>query len=270
VTRGLVGLLVVALAVLATSCQARFDLAAAVDREGQGDVSLRLALDEAAQGALGFAPDADPRELALRFEPLLVEGGWIGDDAGPISAARDGRTGEVVLTTRHLVDSPRQLTAVLSERRPIAGLAPDEASLAALPGLPPDAPLLEDVTFRLGEETGDNPGFLLFARGGVGEIDGETCRGDTVEGFGRSLRDALQISYRFRLPGGPGATNANETPSGDNLWVLRFQDCPALRAESGGGSSSTVVNGAILGILGGLLVVIFAVRAVRRRRARAA
>ena len=52
--------------------------------------------------------------------------------------------------------------------------------------------------------------------------------------------------YRFRLPGGPGSTNADETPAGDNLWIARYGDCPPLRASSGGGSSSTLVNGLIL------------------------
>ncbi len=47
----------------------------------------------------------------------------------------------------------------------------------------------------------------------------------------------------FRLPGGPGTTNADETPVGDNVWVARYGDCPPLQTSSGGGSASTLVNG---------------------------
>lgn len=173
-----------------------------------------------------------------------------------------------MLETRHPVDSPSQLDALLSLPRPIGGIAPDESTLAALPELPAQAPLLNAVDFRLGGGSGDNPGFDLFARGGVGEIGQETCAGDEVVGFGRSLRDALEVAYRFRLPGGPGSTNADETPGGDNVWIARYGDCPPLQASSGGGSSSTLVNGLILAGLAGMLVIIFSLRAIRRRRAR--
>ncbi|CAN0511248.1 unnamed protein product, partial [Phaeothamnion confervicola] len=87
-------------------------------------------------------------------------------------------------------------------------------------------------------------------------------------GFGRSLREALQVNYRFRLPGGPGSTNADQTPTGTNVWTARYGDCPALQASSGGGSSSTLVNGVILAGLTGLLMIVFGLRAVRRRRDR--
>ncbi len=100
----------------------------------------------------------------------------------------------------------------------------------------------------------------------MGDIGQETCAGNDVVGFGRSLRDALLIRYRFRLPGGPGTTNADETPAGDNVWVARYGDCPPLQASSGGGSASTLVNGLILAGLTGLLMIVFALRAVRRRR----
>jgi hypothetical protein len=164
------------------------------------------------------------------------------------------------------VDSPVQLGDLLSAQRPISGIAPDPATLAALPDLPPKAPLLNAFDFRLGSGSGDNPGFSLFARGGVGDIGQQTCAGSGVVGFGRSLRDALEIRYRFHLPGGPGSTNAGQTPAGDNLWVAHYGDCPPLQASSGGGSSSTLVNGLILAGLTGLLLIVFLLRGVRKRR----
>jgi hypothetical protein len=252
-------------ALLCAGCAATLEVEADIDRDGRGSVTLRLTMDTEAQEALGLAADADPAEAAARFAPLLGDGGWASGDA-QIAATRDEDTGELVLETTRLVDSTDQLDEILSFGRPIAQIAPDASTLSALPGLPPEAPLLNAVDLRLGDGSGDNPGFDLFARGGVGEIGGDTCAGDDVVGFARSLRDALEIRYALKLPGGPGSTNADETPRGENVWLARYGDCPPLQASSGGGSSSTLVNGVILAGLTGLLLVIFALRAIRRRR----
>jgi hypothetical protein len=260
--------LLAAAAVLLAGCQARFATTVELDRKGRGFVELSLAVDRSAQAALGLGDTPAPETVAERFEPMLLEGGWTGGDAGPIAARLDDRTGEIVLTSRHEVDSVRQLEAIMRQNRPIAGLAPDDATRAALPGLPASAPLLNAWQFRLGQGTGDNPGFELFGRGGVGEIGSPTCQGDDASGFGRTLRDALSISYRFTLPGGPGSTNADDTPGGDDVWRFRYQDCPALHASSGGGGSSTLVNGAILACLSGFILCVFLLRALRRRRER--
>jgi len=161
-----------------------------------------------------------------------------------------------------IMDAPRSLRAVAGDG------ATADALFAGLPDLPRTAPLLNEFSFRLGSGTGDNPGFNLFARGGVGDIGQQTCQGDRAQGFSKTLRDALEIEYRFRLPGGPGSTSAPESSGADNLWKLRYEDCPALQAESGGGSSSTLVNGVILGALTAFLVAVFLVRGVKRRRRR--
>ena len=198
---------------------------------------------------------------------MLTDGGWSGGDT-QIAATRDADSGELVLETSHPVDSIDQLEDLLSLPRPISQIAPDPSTLAALPDLPAEAPLLNAVDARLGEESGDNPGFDFFARGGVGDIGEETCKGNATVGFGRSLRDALDITYRFRLPGGPGDTNADETPAGQNVWRAQYGDCPPLQASSGGGSSSTLVNGLILAVLAGIVMIVFALRGLRRRRER--
>lgn len=260
--------LVAALAALVlglVGCRATLDVDVNLDRDGRGAVNLTLALDVAAQEALGLSPSEDPDVAAERFAPLLADGGWSGGD-GQIAATRDDETGELVLETRHLIESTDELDAVLSYPRRLTGIAPDGATLAALTDLPAGAPLLNAFDFRLGEGSGDNPGFDLFARGGVGEIGEETCAGDDIVGFGKQMRDSLEITYRFRLPGGPGSTNADETPAGRNLWIARYGDCPPLRASSGAGSSSTLVNGVILAILTGFLALVFGLRALRRRR----
>lgn len=265
IRRAAAGVALALVALLASGCQAAFDVDVDLDRDGRGSVGLLLSLDAAAQEALGMSTSDDPATAAERFAPLLEDAGWVGGD-GQIAATRDDATGELVLETRHRVDSPAQLDEVLSLPRPLGSIPPDPATLGALADLPAEAPLLNALDFRLGEGSGDNPGFDLFARGGVGDIGQETCAGGDVVGFGRSLRDALQITYRFRLPGGPGSTNADETPAGDNVWVARYGDCPPLRASSGGGSSSTLVNGLILAGLAGVLLIVFLLRVVRKRR----
>ena len=252
------------LVALSAGCQAAFDIDADIDRDGRGTLALRLALDRDAQEALGISTDDDPSVAAERFAPMLTDGGWSGGDT-QIAATRDEGSGELVLETSHPVNSIDQLEDLLSLPRPISQIAPDPSTLAALPDLPAEAPLLNAVDARLGEESGDNPGFNFFARGGVGDIGEETCKGDATVGFGRSLRDALEIAYRFRLPGGPGDTNADETPAGQNVWRAQYGDCPPLQASSGGGSSSTLVNGLILAVLAGIVVIVFALRGLRRR-----
>jgi hypothetical protein len=256
-----------ALVALSAGCQAAFDINADIDRNGRGTVALRLALDRDAQSALGISTDDDPQVAAAKFAPMLTDGGWSGGDT-QIAATRDEDTGELVLETSHPVDSVDQLQSLLSLPRPLSQIAPDQSTLAALPDLPAESPLLNAVDVRLGEESGDNPGFDLFARGGVGDIGQETCKGNATVGFGRSLRDALKITYRFRLPGGPGDTNADETPAGQNVWQAQYGDCPPLQASSGGGSSSTLVNGLILAVLAGIIMIVFALRGLRRRRGR--
>ncbi len=205
------GVTLALIALVASGCQSTFDVDVNLDRGGRGSVTLRLSLDPSAQESLGLPVDADPATSAERFAPLLEEAGWVGGD-GQIAATRDEGTGDLVLETQHLVDTPTQLADVLSLDRPIERIAPDVGTLSALTDLPTAAPLLNALDFRLGSSSGDNPGFDLFARAGVGDIGQETCAGNDVVGFGRSLRDALLIRYRFRLPGGPGTTNADETP----------------------------------------------------------
>jgi hypothetical protein len=259
------GVAVALAALVASGCQAAFEMDVDLDRDARGSVGLRLSLDTAAQEALGLSPDADPDEAAARFAPLLSDAGWSAGDE-QISATRDEATGELVLESAHPVDTADQLDALVSLDRPLTGIVPDPATLTALPDLPAQTPLLNAFDFRLGSGSGDNPGFDLFARGGVGDIGQETCEGGDVTGFARSLRDALEIRYRFRLAGGPGSTNADETPAGDNLWIARYGDCPPLQASSGGGSSSTLVNGLILAGLAGVLLLVFLLRGLRKRR----
>ncbi len=267
--------LVVLAAALLSGCAATLDVAVEMDRTGRGDVTLTVAMDAAALQGLGLSAD-DPDAVAGRLLPLLDDSGWLPAEGGERVVANvfsfsDTDDGGVVLRTRKPFDNVEGLDAILGHRRPIRAVAGDDTALVSqLPDLPEAAPLLNDFTFSLGSGTGDNPGFRLFGRGGVGDIGQATCEGDRAVGLSSFLRNSLQIRYRFTIPGGPGETNADETPGSASVWNLRYEDCDALRAESGGGSSSTLFNGVVLAALSGMIVLAFGVRGLRRRRLRRA
>ncbi len=241
-----------------------------MDRHGRGDVTLTLNLDQGALQFLGLSA-SDPTGVANRFLPLLQEGGWEPADGGEsvqqnvLSLSGDG-AGGLVLRTRKKFDNVAGLTAIMSDKRNLTGIPSTPDVLSSIPGMPTEAPLINEFTFRLGTGTGDNPGFNFFGRGGVGEIGRPTCAAERIDGFGKTLRDALQLQYRLKVPGGPGSTTATQISNGTGIWLTRFGDCPDLRAESGGGSSSTLVNGLVLGVLAGLLMIVFLGRGIRRRR----
>lgn len=274
--RAAVAAVLVALVVLvASGCASRLQMTVEMDRDGRGTVTLTLRMDADALQTLGLTAD-DPDAVGARLERLLTDGSWFpaggGDQVRNVFAVSSSDDGSLTLATAKRFDNVDQLRRIIDERRDVRALAGEgfglESLFAGLPDLPATAPLLNEFSFRLGDGTGDNPGFNLFARGGVGDIGQQTCQGDRATGFSKTLRDALEIEYRFRLPGGPGATNATESSGSDNVWRIRYEDCPALQAESGGGSSSTLVNGVILGALSAFLVMVFLIRGLRRRRNR--
>lgn len=270
--RRLLAALAVALGIVILSgCASTMSTDIQMDRHGRGTVTLTLQLDRDALGFLGLSAD-DPAAIATRFAPLLQEGGWAPAEGGEsvqqnvFSFSSDDQGG-VVLSTRKAFDNVEGLDAIVSQKRDLRLVPSSPEVLGSLADMPDSAPLINDFTFRLGTGTGDNPGFYVFGRGGVGEIGHHTCSGDRVENFSRTLRDSLRLNYSMRVPGGPGTTNATRVSNGAGVWEARFGDCPDLKAESGGGSSSTLVNGLVLGVLTGILILVFVARGVRRRRA---
>lgn len=264
----------VLLALLLTGCASRAQVEVQMDRTGRGAVTLALVLDASSLQALGLS-SSDPQAIADRMAALLDDGGWYAPDGGEqtidnVFAFSDDDEGGVTLRTRKDFDNTDGLDAIMGHPRPLRPIVGEggDAVFAGLPDLPSAAPLLNDFTFRLGSGTGDSPGFTMFGRGGVGDIGDATCQGDRATGFSKALRDSLELRYRFVLPGGPGRTNADETPGGANVWLLRYEDCDPLQADQGAGSSSTVFNGVVLAALAAFLVFVFVARGIRRRRAR--
>jgi len=262
-------------ALLASGCAARMQMTVEMDRDGRGTVTLTLRMDQSSLQTLALSAD-DPEAVGARLEPLLDDGGWFpaggGESVRNTFSVSTSDDGSLTLSSVKRFDNVDQLTRIVDHPRNLRALTGEglglESIFLGLPDLPQQTPLLNEFSFTLGDGTGDNPGFNLFARGGIGDIGEQTCQGNRAQGFSRTLRDALEIEYRFRLPGGPGATNATESSASDNVWRIRYEDCPALQAESGGGSSSTLVNGIILGALSAFLIMVFLVRGIRRRRNR--
>ncbi len=256
---------------LLTGCQASLTTDIELDRNGRGHVTLTARLDRDALQALGLG-EADQAAVVRRFLPLVADGDWeptdaSGDVVENIVRYSTDEEGAVTLSTRKPFDNVAGLDAIIGRPRDLRAIAGDQAAIIfpSLPDLPNTSPLINAFTFRLGEATGDNPGFYFFGRGGVGNLGQKTCTGTRTQGVPKALRDALTLQYRLKAPGGPGSTNAPETPNGVSQWTVHYADCPDLQAESGGGSSSTLANGLVLLALSGLLLVIFVVRAVRRR-----
>lgn len=267
---GLVAALVAAVMLL-TGCQASLTTDIEMDRHGRGEVTLTVRLDRDALQTLGLG-EADPDGIVQRFLPLLADGDWqptdaSGDVVQNVVRYSTDDEGRVTMSTRKPFDNVAGLDAIIGRPRDLRAIAGDQAAIIfpSITDLPGTSPLINAFTFRLGQGTGDNPGFYFFGRGGVGNLGQKTCTGNRAEGVPKALRDAVTLQYRLKAPGGPGSTNAPETPNGASQWTVHYADCPDMQAESGGGSSSTLANGLVLLALSGLLLLIFVVRGVRRR-----
>lgn len=256
-----------------SGCTGRFVVDVEMDREGAGRLVASLSVDAEGAAELGLVgSDEDVARAALGLFPwLAADPGWVASDDQPgrhIAVQRD-EGGSVAISSRHAFESVPQMRALLTEARPLATVprADTVDDLAAA------VPFINALTFTLGDATGDFPGFDLFARGGVGELQQATCSGNRLLQAGSvetRLRQGFEIVYRFTLPGGPGRTNADDVRSGRTAeWSHRFGDCPAIRATSGGGSSSTLINGIILAVASVLIGLVLVLRAFRRRVAKA-
>jgi len=240
-----------------------------VDAGGHGQVRLELHLDQEAQAYLGITSAADvPRVVQERFPWVREADGW-----SEVTTSTDS-SGLMALTTSHAFDDVDTLKTLMDQKRSLDEIAGGPETINSIPDMPHTAPLLNDFSFRLGSGDPPDPGFNLFAQGGVGDVPDFTCSGDSIEpagGTAATLRQSLGFNYRFRLPGGPGDTTADSTRGNVNAWSFPFGDCPRIVADTGGGgSSSTLVNGLILAALAGFILIVLGLRVLRRRRGRRA
>jgi hypothetical protein len=258
---------VVLLALVASGCRSILVVSNQINPGGDGQVRLELHLDQQAQAQLGIASAADvPAAVAKHFPWVREADGWSQVTAAPDSA------GLLALTTTHAFDDLDTLEALMSDRRSLDAIAGDPQIISSIKDMPHTAPLLNDYSFRLGTGKQPEPGYNLFAQGGVGDVPDFTCSGDEITpqgGTAATLREALSFKYQFRLPGKPSSTSADRQAGDTQSWSFPFGDCPRIAADTGGGgSSSKVVNGLILAGAAGFILIVLGLRALRRRRDR--
>ena len=257
--------LLIAVVALGGGCAAQFTQRVTMGSGGDGTLDLRLRLDPEAQRTLGFTGlSGSPARRAAQLFP------WVNQADGwrPVESSTDGST--LVLTSGHNFSSTDVLEVLMSRKRPLVPIAGNPELLAQIPDMPRTSPLLNDWTFSLGSGEAPNPGFNLFAQGGVGDVPDATCNPSQLQNsrVAMELRGALQLAYQFRLPGGPGNNDANAVDGDLTSWAAQFGDCPRITADTGGSGSGKVLNGLILAGAAGLVLIVLGLRGLRRRRER--
>jgi hypothetical protein len=276
--RALLGSIALAIASTGlTGCRSVIGVDVSLNRSGQGDVTVTARLDQEAQRYLSRdgvdltkVTTADGNKIADALAPwATLRQGWSapGSSETSIGISRDA-SGTVVLSTTQPVISARALKGLMDTTQTTLPLlkAGDRPT-----DLPANIPLLNDFTFSL-QPDGSNSDFNMFGRAGVGALDAKTCgRDDLATSTGladATLRRDLSFVYRFTFPEPPRRSSAQEIRDTQAIWTFKYGDCPRLSAGSNRGSSSRVLNGAILAGAAAFLALILAFRAFRRRRER--
>jgi hypothetical protein len=257
--------LLIAVVALGGGCAAQFTQRVTMGAGGDGSLDLRLKLDPEAQRTLGFtALSGTPAHRAAQLFP------WVNEADGWRAVQSSTEGSDLVLTSGHSFPSTEVLQELMSRKRPLVPIAGNPELLAQIPDMPTTSPLLNDWTFSLGSGHAPNPGFNLFAQGGIGDVPDATCNPSQLQNsrVAMELRGALQFVYEFRLPGGPGNNDANAVDRDLTTWAAHFGDCPRITADTGGSGNGKVLNGLILAGAAGLILIVLGLRGLRRRRER--
>lgn len=149
---------------------------------------------------------------------------------------------------------------------------------AGLTGLPARVPLqtilaTEFQPAATGSGTQRGATFAVASRGGVGEVLDPVCN-QTSGRYAptradRALYTGLSLVYRWGMPSriaqhSEGASISSQ--GADATWSMPYGKCSLMEVSSAGSEDEQVVNGLILGGALGFLLIVFAVRAVSRRR----
>ena len=262
----LAALVVSAAALLLTACDATESLVVHMKPDGTGTVTLQLALDPDAQAQLGFAGGSDPNQVVKERFP------WVANpDSGWTQPTFTHEGDRLVISTSKAFTSADNLKAIVSQMHSVDAIAGSRAVVNSIPDLPHLQPLLNDFSLNFTAASGsDKPSYNLFTQGGVGDVPDATCSGDdllTAGGDAAQLRRALHFVVTMDMPREPRDTSGQVTPSGAVQWRYNYGDCPRITADTAGGSGDTkTLNGAILAVASGFILVVLALRALRRRR----
>ncbi len=260
-----------------TGCRSVVGVDVSFNGAGQGSVNVSARLDQEAQRYLSRdgvdltrVTSEDGNRIADALAPwATLRRGWIAPTRRDVSITATRESGgTLVLATTHTVVSARALKELMDTTQTTLPLlnAGDRPS-----DLPANIPLLGDFTISL-KPDGPNSDFNMFGRAGVGALDAKTCSGDTLATSTSpadvTLRRDLSFVYRLTFPEAPRRSSANEIRDNQAFWTFRYGDCPRLSAGSNRGSSSELLNGAILAGAAAFLGLVLSLRAFRRRRER--
>ncbi len=115
--------------------------------------------------------------------------------------------------------------------------------------------------------------FSLASRGGVGEVLDTTCDAAanryTKTRADKALDAGLRFTYTWAMPTTILGASESARLSADGAtatWAMPFGRCDLMELSSAGADDGRFVNGLILGIALGFLLIVFAWRSLSRRR----
>lgn len=165
---------------------------------------------------------------------------------------------------------------------PTSGTAPGGEAQAGITGLPPRVPLQSLLVDEFTPAYTDRgrryfPTFSVGSRGGVGDLLEAPCNGASrridFTRADRALQRGLDFTYTWAMPAKIAVHSTGATITGDGYvarWAMPYGSCLRMEVSSAGAEDGRVVNGIILGAAVLFLALVFALRAVSRRRRRGA
>lgn len=165
---------------------------------------------------------------------------------------------------------------------PASGTAPEGEAPAGITGLPTRVPLQAVLVDEFTPAYTDRgrrylSTFSIGSRGGVGDLLEAPCNAGSPRidftRADRALQRGLNFSYAWAMPAKIALFSTGATVSGDGYvarWNMPYGSCLRMEMSSAGAEDGHVVNGIILGAAVLFLALVFALRAVSRRRRRGA
>ena len=161
---------------------------------------------------------------------------------------------------------------------PTSGTAPEGEAQAGITGLPQrvslQAVLVDEFTPAYTERGRKYfSTFSIGSRGGVGDLLEAPCNAGSrridFTRADRALQRGLDFSYTWAMPAKIALFSTGAKVSGDGYvarWDMPYGSCLRMEMSSAGAEDGRVVNGIILGAAVLFLGLVFALRAVSRRR----
>ncbi len=189
------------------------------------------------------------------LEPILIATGryWAAPNRRPGAEPRTSST-------------PSTSTAASGEA---------QAGITGLPSRVPLQSLLVDEFTPAYTDRGRRyfPTFSIGSRGGVGDLLEAPCNANSrrvdFTRADRALQRGLDFSYAWAMPAKIALSSPTARIGGDGFvarWSMPYGSCLRMEMSSAGAEDGRVVNGIILGAAVLFLALVFALRAVSRRR----